>query len=108
MGPIRVLYGQKSLYGAQVGPKWDKCPESAHMVPIYTCLLVKVYQYGTCIGLIWAKKPIWGPCRTRMGQMLRFCPYGSHIYMFAGKDFMILYMYIAKGKGNNPQNFDGS
>ena len=64
---IRVLYGQKSLYGAQVGPKWDKCPESVHMVPIYTCLLVKVYQYGTYIGLIWVKKPIWGPCRTRMG-----------------------------------------
>ena len=39
MGPIWVLYGQKSLSGAHVGPKWDKCPDSAHMGPIYTCLL---------------------------------------------------------------------
>ena len=67
MGPIRVLYGQKSLYEAQVGPKWDKCPESAHMVPIYTCLLVKVYQYGTYIGLIWAKKAYMGPMQDPNG-----------------------------------------
>ena len=39
MGPIWVLYGQKSLYGAHVGTEWDKCPDSAHMGPIYTCLL---------------------------------------------------------------------
>ena len=84
MGPIWVLYGQKSLYGAHVGPEWDKWLESAHMIPIYTRLLVEFYQYGTYMGLIWAKKPIWGPCRTQMGQMPRFCPYGSHIYMFAG------------------------
>ena len=59
-GTYKGLIWAKNLYGAQVGPKWDKCPESAHMVPIYTCLLVKVYQHGTYIGLIWAKKPIWG------------------------------------------------
>ena len=67
MGPIWDLYGQKSLYGAHVGPEWDKWPESTHMVPIYTCLLVEFYQYGTYMGLIWAKTPIWGPYRTRMG-----------------------------------------
>ena len=74
MGPIRVLYGQKSLYAAQVGPKWDKCLESAHMVPIYTCLLVKVYQYGTYIGLIWAKKPIWGPMQDPNGINAQILP----------------------------------
>ena len=73
MGPIRVLYGQKSLYGAQVGPKWDKCPDSAHMVPIYTCLLVKVYQYGTYIGLIWAKKAYMGPCHSTVILVILFC-----------------------------------
>ena len=67
---IVIKFYQYGTYGAQVGPKWDKCPESANMVPIYTCLLVKVYQYGTYIGLIWAKKPIWGPCRTRNAQIL--------------------------------------
>ena len=41
MGPIWVLYGQKSLYGAHVRPEWDKCPDSANMGPIYTCLLGK-------------------------------------------------------------------
>ena len=39
------LYGsfmcKKSLYGAPVRPEWDKCPDSAHMGPIYTCLLGK-------------------------------------------------------------------
>ena len=67
-------------YGTYKGLIWAKMPiwgpsrtqmgyipESAHMVPIYTCLLVKVYQYGTYIGLIWAKKPIRGLGRTRMG-----------------------------------------
>ena len=39
MGPIWVLYGQKCLYGANVGPEWDKCKDSAHIGPIYTCLL---------------------------------------------------------------------
>ena len=39
MGPIWVLYGQKSLYGAYVRPEWDKLQDSAHMGPIYTCLL---------------------------------------------------------------------
>ena len=39
MGHIWVLYGQKSLYGAHVGIEWDKCPDSAHMGPTYTCLL---------------------------------------------------------------------
>ena len=39
MGHIWVLYGQKSLYGAHVGLEWDKCPDSAHMGPTYTCLL---------------------------------------------------------------------
>ena len=38
MGPIWVLYGQESLYGAPVRPECDKCPDSAHMGPIYTCL----------------------------------------------------------------------
>ena len=38
MGHIWVLYGQKSLYGAHVGLEWDKCPDSAHMGPTYTCL----------------------------------------------------------------------
>ena len=28
--------GKKSLYGAHAGPEWDKCPDSAHMGPIYT------------------------------------------------------------------------
>ena len=75
MGPIRVLYGQKSLYGAQVGPKWDKCPESAHMVPIYTCLLVKVYQHGTYIGLIWAKS-LYG---AHAGPKWDKCPDSAHM-----------------------------
>ena len=39
MGRIWILYGQKSLYGAHVGLEWDKCPDSAHMGPTYTCLL---------------------------------------------------------------------
>ena len=39
MGHIWVLYGQKSLYGAHVGLEWEKCPDSAHMGPLYTCLL---------------------------------------------------------------------
>ena len=30
-------------------------------------ILIEYYQYGTCTGLIWAKKPIWGPFRTLMG-----------------------------------------
>ena len=30
-------------------------------------IVIKVYQYGTYKGLIWAKKPIWGPSRTQMG-----------------------------------------
>ena len=33
------LIWAKSLYRAHVGPEWDKCPDSAHMGPIYTCLL---------------------------------------------------------------------
>ena len=37
--------------------------------------------------LIWAKKPTWGPCRTRMGLMPIFCPYGPYINMFAGTVF---------------------
>ena len=74
MGPIRVLYGQKSLYGAQVGLKWDKCPESAHMVPIYACLLVKVYQYGTYIGLIWEKKAYMGPMQDPNGINAQILP----------------------------------
>ena len=39
MGPIWVLYGQKSLYRARVGPEWDEFPDSVPMGPIYTCLL---------------------------------------------------------------------
>ena len=39
MGPICVLYGQNSLYGAHVGSEWGKCPDSAHIGPLYTCLL---------------------------------------------------------------------
>ena len=35
-GPSRT---QKSLYGAHVGPEWNKCPDSAHIGPTYTCLL---------------------------------------------------------------------
>ena len=57
MGPVWVLYGQKCLYRAHLGPYWDKCPESVHMVPKYTCLLAELYQYGTYMGLIWAKRP---------------------------------------------------
>ena len=38
MGPIWVLYGQKGLHEAHVEPEWDKCPDSAHMGPIRTCL----------------------------------------------------------------------
>ena len=75
MGPIRVLYGQKSLYGAQVGPKWDKCPESAHMVTIYTCLLVKVYQYGTYIGL-YGQKSLYG---AHAGPEWDKCPDFAHM-----------------------------
>ena len=30
-------------------------------------IVIKFYQYGTYKGLIWAKKPIWGPSRTQMG-----------------------------------------
>ena len=41
--PIWDLYGsymgKTSLYGAHVRPEWDKCPDSAHMGHIYTCLL---------------------------------------------------------------------
>ena len=41
--PIWDLYGsymgKQSLYRAHVGPEWDKCPDSAHMGHIYTCLL---------------------------------------------------------------------
>ena len=41
--PIWDLYrsymGKKGLYGAHAEPEWDKCPDSAHMGPIYTCLL---------------------------------------------------------------------
>ena len=70
MGPIRVLYGQKSLYRAKVGPKWDKCPESAQMVPIYTCLLVKVYQYGTYMG----KKAYMGPMQDPNGINVQILP----------------------------------
>ena len=33
------LIWAKSLYGAHVGLEWDKCPDSAHMRPTYTCLL---------------------------------------------------------------------
>ena len=55
--------GKKSLYGAQVGPKWDKCPESAHMVPIYTCLLVSL--------------PIWDLYRSYMGKKSL---YGAHAW----------------------------
>ena len=36
---------QKSLYGAHAGPEWDKCPDSAHMGPIYTCLLGSWHVY---------------------------------------------------------------
>ena len=28
MGPVWVLYEQKRLYGAHVGPEWAKCPDS--------------------------------------------------------------------------------
>ena len=76
MGPIRVLYGQKSLYGAHVGPKWDKCPESAHMVPIYTCLQIEFYQYGTYMGLIWAKKSLYG---AHVGPEWDKCPDSAHM-----------------------------
>ena len=48
-----LIWAKKPIWD-HVGPKWDKCPESVHMVPIYTCLLVKFYQYGTYMGLIWA------------------------------------------------------
>ena len=47
MGHIWVLYGQKSLYGAHVGLEWDKCPDSAHMGPTYTCLLGWLYLLMT-------------------------------------------------------------
>ena len=48
-------------------------------------IVIEFYQYGTYNGLIRSKKPIWDPCRTQMGLMPRICPYGSHIYMFAGR-----------------------
>ena len=35
---MRLIWA-KSLYGAHVGLEWDKCPDSAHMGPTYTCLL---------------------------------------------------------------------
>ena len=44
--PIWDLYGQKSLYGAYIGPEWNECPDSAHMGPIYTCLLGKYPHSG--------------------------------------------------------------
>ena len=47
MGHIWVLYGQKSLYGAHVGLEWDKCPDSSHMGPTYTCLLGIMSFYRT-------------------------------------------------------------
>ena len=34
---------------------------------VFNFIVIEFYQYGTYMGLIWAKKPIWGPCRTRMG-----------------------------------------
>ena len=42
--PIWDLYGsymgKKAYMGPMyVGPKWDKCPDSVHIGPIYTCLL---------------------------------------------------------------------
>ena len=56
-------------------------------------IVIKFYQYGTYKGLIWAKKPIWGPGRTQMGLMPRICPYGSHIYVFAGQSLPIWDLY---------------
>ena len=56
-------------------------------------IVIEFYQYGTYKGLIRAKKPIWGPCRTQMGLMPRICPYGSHIYMFAGRILPIWDLY---------------
>ena len=35
-GTYKGLVWAKKPIWAQVGHKWDKCPESAHMVPIYT------------------------------------------------------------------------
>ena len=74
MGPIRVLYGQKSLYGAQVGPKWDKCPESAHMVPIYTCLLVKSLPIWDLYRSYMGKKACMGPMQDSNGINAQILP----------------------------------
>ena len=56
-------------------------------------IVIKFYQYGTYKGLIWAKKPIWGPSRTQMRYRPRICPYGSHIYVFAGQSLPIWDLY---------------
>ena len=76
MGPIRVLYGQKK-------PIWGLCrtqmglmPRISHMVPIYTCLQVEFYQYGTYMGLIWAKKSLY---RTHVVPEWHKCPDSAHV-----------------------------
>ena len=55
-------------------------------------IVIEFYQYGTYKGHT-GEKPIWGPCRTQMGLMPRICPYGSHIYMFAGRILPIWDLY---------------
>ena len=53
MGHIWVLYGQKSPYGAHVGLEWDKCPDSAHMGPTYTCLLgLDKIEISSCVNFL--------------------------------------------------------
>ena len=45
--------GKKTQYGTHVGPEWDKCPDPAHMGPIYTCLLgllVRIFSPVTFVA----------------------------------------------------------
>ena len=68
-------------------------------------IVIEFYQFRTYNGLIRAKKPIWDPCRTQMGLMPIICPYGSHIYMFAGR---ILPMWDLYGSYMGKQSLYGA
>ena len=70
MGPIRVFYGQKSLYGAQVGPKWDKCTESAHIYVFAGQSLPIWDQYRSYMG----KKAYMGPMQDPNGINAQILP----------------------------------
>ena len=49
MGPIWVSYGQ-SLYGAHVGSEWAKCPDSAHMGPIYMFVGIPLQSLNSSVS----------------------------------------------------------